>query len=478
MSVQAHSSSSSPPTEAGQAAREANGERTSDVGSSSQDNAPSPPVNHFSSNAGNSSHSHNFGSQSKRPRANAHEADNERSERNGSKHLQKRSLSEAIAIWNRGQRSSRPAQSNGNIESWLLYLPDVLLHRIYLSAPEMVSTHTAVCKRFREDLCKAHLVHLKLRSFSSEKGQADSLKRFDGEVSVYVKDSLGRFQVCRGLLELLKGGWPNLTGLNLESNRIQLDNLTQLTDLLHGCPNLKSLEIGDNKLGVDGIRSLVSPQDLYTNLTTLDVKENELRVQGSLLLSARLQTCTRLTHLDVSDNQLGLQGIRHLTRALEPGHLSRLATLNLSRNQLDFESIEVLARGLQHNSSLTSLSLGNNKEFGPVGARMLGPVLKANTLLTHLDLQVSQYSWRERRRDGWDRSCKMHRPEATRFRSQQLGGNRRDGSHAVAPQLHQPAASQPRVQRHSWRSDQEDPLDRSFTLRVRLLQDLRKCCSG
>lgn len=311
-------------------------------------------------------------------------------------------LAAGIATTRENQRRDRQGGGSSIVRSALLDLPDVMFYRIYSEIPQLVAPHTAVCKQFRDQLIKAAHAHLVVRSCPTLRKQVTSMRRFRGRITVSLHDPDSKSKLAFPFVDVMCGGtlaevgnalpigWKNLTALNFSATRLPHECLERLGNALQACNAIQQLDFTGNQIGPSGVRSLLPALLHLPQLRRLDLGGNDLKMPGLAALSEQMQP-TRLAsleYLDLSDNKLGSQGVRQLGAAYTRAavHPILLKHLDLSKNGIDGAAVEQLAAGLELCTSLTSLDLSVNKEFGAPGVRHLAPILKNNTLITCINL--------------------------------------------------------------------------------------------
>jgi hypothetical protein len=108
-----------------------------------------------------------------------------------------------------------------------------------------------------------------------------------------------------------------------------------------------------------------------------------LRAESGKALAEALQTNTTLTQLSLNNNKLGDAGGCALAMALQTN--TTLTQLDLDVNELGAESSKAMGEALKMNTTLTQLSLNSN-QLGDAGGCALAMALQTNTTLTQLSL--------------------------------------------------------------------------------------------
>ena len=122
-------------------------------------------------------------------------------------------------------------------------------------------------------------------------------------------------------------------------------------------------------------------------LSKLNLYNNNIDDKQTVLLANVLQHNHSLTFLSIRWSQVGAAGASALANALQ--HNNSLVYLDLSSNHVGNAGASALANALQHNHSLTSFNLSDN-QVGDAGASALANVLQHNHSLAYLYLSENR----------------------------------------------------------------------------------------
>lgn len=129
-------------------------------------------------------------------------------------------------------------------------------------------------------------------------------------------------------------------------------------------PTVTSLDVSENpRIGDEGLQNLVAGLRHYDGFQELHASAISLTAAGCIHLDG-LKDCSRFKLLDLSKNSLGQQGSDTVCRTAQL--CENLETLLLDECDLDADAAPVMAEMLREHSTLTTLSLRNNR-FGSEG---------------------------------------------------------------------------------------------------------------
>ena len=171
--------------------------------------------------------------------------------------------------------------------------------------------------------------------------------------------------------------------LNVAENFIGDGGLAGLLGLLLRVrERVRSLRLGRCGLGQASFEALSEQLGQFPELVLLDLRHNDLSEVAELggLLGAGLES------LLLSNCQLSQEGIAHLAERL--GGDAALCKLELDSNAISNESARALCLAVGLNSSLKGLQLSSCHLAQ--GASLLLDALRANEVLTHLDLRSNE----------------------------------------------------------------------------------------
>jgi Ran GTPase-activating protein (RanGAP) involved in mRNA processing and transport len=225
-------------------------------------------------------------------------------------------------------------------------------------------------------------------------------------------------------VKLLCGNLRNskIRTLCLQFNRIEMDGILAMAELLAESISLRHLDIGQNLLtsgGEDSFQYLIecasknkSLQVLHLELSSIGFRaassfEKLLRVPSILrelhltrnnidysaleILSYSLENNNSLEILDLSHNHIQAIGFKCLLSKLEKN--KSLLVLDLSFNRFALDYLEILANFLLQNRILTHFSFRSSTSFSIEGSDFLS-VFERNYSLLVFELSITSYAFR------------------------------------------------------------------------------------
>lgn len=174
--------------------------------------------------------------------------------------------------------------------------------------------------------------------------------------------------------------------LNLSSNRIGNDAAEELAKYLKSNRNLRELYLQFNQISDDGVLSLLSSMksNNLSTLTLLNLESNRVKMENVQFVDL-LCTC-KLTALALNSNQLGEHGMQILSLALRTN--VRLKWLFLSGMEMGNTGLQMLTEALQYNHSLEQLSISESG-IDDAGAHVIAALLNVNVTLLGIDLALN-----------------------------------------------------------------------------------------
>ena len=218
------------------------------------------------------------------------------------------------------------------------------------------------------------------------------------------------------LFECLKY-YTSINELILEYNKISIDKLPKIVNMLTIKSSLKTLCLSGNKLChnngikmlVDGLKTNTQLEKLYLantnidnagcrvlaeyleinrNLRVLDISGNQIFKNGILAITNILTTNNCLEELCVRHNYIGPKGARIIANFLKEN--MTLKFLDISHNYLDNVGAKEIAIGLIHNNYLKKLYMWRNKiKFR--GAIAIADALRHNNSLKKLIISINKF---------------------------------------------------------------------------------------
>eukprot|EP00795_Rhopilema_esculentum_P015564 gene15564-6829_t len=142
-------------------------------------------------------------------------------------------------------------------------------------------------------------------------------------------------------------------------------------------------DLSENKIGLEGVAAITDVLTNTNNLKKLVLQGNELDAKAASIIAEGISTNTSLKTLDLSHNWLDEQAGLYLGPAIASNEW--LEKLDLSWNHLRHKGAFSIALSLKENNTLKVLNLAWNG-FGNDGALAMGEALKTNSTLLELDL--------------------------------------------------------------------------------------------
>ncbi|XP_008934215.1 PREDICTED: ribonuclease inhibitor-like, partial [Merops nubicus] len=218
------------------------------------------------------------------------------------------------------------------------------------------------CETIRMDDCNLSSSNCEdLSSIISTNPSLTELKLNNNELG-----DAGIQHLCKGLLT------PNcsLEKLWLQNCNLSSASCETLCAVLGALPTLTELHIGDNKLGPDGVKVLCQGiRNPNCKLEKLHLEYCELTGDVMEALNATLQSKPTLQELSLSNNALGDAAIKQLCQGLM-ATTCNLKILQLENCGITSDSCGEISAVLSNKSSLTDLSVGDNK-IGDAGVALL-----------------------------------------------------------------------------------------------------------
>ena len=130
------------------------------------------------------------------------------------------------------------------------------------------------------------------------------------------------------------------------------------------------LDLGDNKITLGGVRILVEELKTNTTLIALYLNYNDIGDESVRYLTQLLEGPNSiLTELDLHDTRVSDRGVLILSEILQTN--TTLVKLDLSYNLgITNNCVEALLRMLDHNQTLTNISLKGCRIYDPESARL------------------------------------------------------------------------------------------------------------
>ncbi len=161
------------------------------------------------------------------------------------------------------------------------------------------------------------------------------------------------------------------------------DFVSTLMEILQSHPQITTLDLSSNRIGNERLKALAAALANNTTLTTLDLGNTDLGDEDAQVLAAALKENSTLTTLNLIVNSIGAMGAKALAAALKEN--STLIYLNLRGNRIGDNGAQALAMGLEGNKSLTNLHLYGNF-IRDEGAQALAATFEKSTALICLNL--------------------------------------------------------------------------------------------
>jgi hypothetical protein len=185
------------------------------------------------------------------------------------------------------------------------------------------------------------------------------------------------------LMECLRRN-RKLRNLNLTVNDFErVDHLAELISERQ-C-QLQVLNLSYNEFVVRGWNLFANALAINRSLIRLSLRCTNIGAKDFTLLAEAMETNEHLSYLDFSSNNLeNLTTEKVIMKMI--GRNKGLLKLDLFYNQLPGEAFQGLGSALQENTTLETLIIGKNPEFGLKGTMALADGLKKNRTLTALEI--------------------------------------------------------------------------------------------
>lgn len=151
---------------------------------------------------------------------------------------------------------------------------------------------------------------------------------------------------------------PKLQSLKLARNEINLLGSFFISKSLSQLPNLQILDISSNNLGTYGILNLLGHIKNYENIRILTLSNNE--VDDFTDLAEMLKKFPNLIEFNFSRNKIGFGETKILKECLL--YLINLRKLNLSECSLNYADVNLLIEFILNNTNIHTLNLSKNLE--------------------------------------------------------------------------------------------------------------------
>ena len=175
----------------------------------------------------------------------------------------------------------------------------------------------------------------------------------------------------------------SLMALNINDNKIGLNGIRALAQVLPKMPALIELNISNNKIGNKSLEILANSFAQQNQIKFLELEHNNIGSRGIESFSDFLVSNKTLRELSISNNKIRNKGAIALARALEKN--TTLQDLDIAYNHISKKGGAKLAESLLQNNTLNKLTLRNNQIRG-TGTLPFQQLLENNQTLTHLDI--------------------------------------------------------------------------------------------
>jgi hypothetical protein len=164
-----------------------------------------------------------------------------------------------------------------------------------------------------------------------------------------------------------------ISSANLLMNNIGTDQAQALANILKEHPTLKSLcgNKGDE--------------------TELDMSGKKMRTEGAIMLAPEIINNGAMTSLNISSTWLSSEGVKHIADAIKVTNCAIAIILEPFSCLSDCHSTAIVYRYPQDNKALSTLILSKNGIIKREVGTVLAGMLKANTVLTTLDISDCDY---------------------------------------------------------------------------------------
>jgi hypothetical protein len=184
-----------------------------------------------------------------------------------------------------------------------------------------------------------------------------------------------------------------LSGIQAIANVIpDMGALTSLHVGKNNIPAIKMREIMAITMRMESMKILCEVPFKDKTLTELDISGKNVGMEGALVVAEYLDGNGAMTKVDISKNSIFAAGTKLLAEALK-GNQS-ITKLDISSNNATWDGqkheemsgVIALANSIRANGALLVLSLKDNALGTKAGGKVIGEMLKANSVLQELDL--------------------------------------------------------------------------------------------
>jgi len=163
------------------------------------------------------------------------------------------------------------------------------------------------------------------------------------------------------LIYIYKENYIPLKVLNIQSNQINLEGSKSLAEMLKNNKHLKIINLAGNPLGFRGVQSLCNSISLNSNIL------EELLLNYT---KCNDYCCNDIYNMLITN--------------------TKLKVLSLIGNNFHNKGLDIILSSLKINTTLKSLSIGDNKNKNYKAFRNLSSYLKFNNSLISLDIKSSK----------------------------------------------------------------------------------------
>ena len=267
---------------------------------------------------------------------------------------------------------SSAKQSTRNIVD----LPGPILQEIYGFVPELVCSHTAVCKWFFEVLPESKAVEL--RVLRGRGVREDYMRRFsskDQKILLVVRDHNKNFDFCivRALLSVFESTIANVVSMDF-TGMLSEKFLTDQDD---------ETEKARNRIGFY-ITGLVKHA---TNLERLILKQNDFSDKMGTMIAAGMSERSGLKEVDLSFNRFENYAVIALASSIFRN--TRLERISLAGNRICETAMEAISVAIEACPTLTDIDVGGQGRY----ISTFFPGMISNTRIRRFSAASSTERW-------------------------------------------------------------------------------------
>lgn len=194
------------------------------------------------------------------------------------------------------------------------------------------------------------------------------------------------------IIKRLQDNDKDLTELNINSEKITLNEIKSLAAALAKNRFLKILDFSNNFIGSEGVQALAKSLETNKVLHSIYLRSNNAGDDGAKALAMALRKNSSLQNLYLGNNKISHVGVEAIANTLSFN--STLEILSFRNNEVGNEACKVLADNLAVNATLKTLNLANTGVTNN-GAAYLLRILDVNTNLLDVKLSYNEINDQE-----------------------------------------------------------------------------------